>query len=176
MNYFDDMYSKSRFTEIEQRHYDDIQQVFCIDAWETTDPDEEGRVIARINLKGDIHWEDESAKDDVLVKYNIEQFFNNHYFDSKEDIVENMLKIVKYIYPDNTCYMNIIHKDGSMRYGIQRITILDCECFAVGMTINGQFKAFPTGWGEESLKKIVDWMLADITECVGEEFCIEIED
>lgn len=176
MDYFDDVYSKSRFTEIERHHYDDIELVFCIDAWETADTDEEGRVIAKINLKGDIHWEDESAKDDALVKYNIEQFFDDHYFDSKEDVVENMIKIIKRIYSDSTCYMNIIHKDGCMEYGIQRLTILDCECFAVGMIENGQFKTFPTGWGEEPIKEIVDWMLADITECVGEEFCIEIAD
>lgn len=39
---------ESIWTEIRGTHYDESEKTICIDAWETTDENEEGKVIAKV--------------------------------------------------------------------------------------------------------------------------------
>jgi hypothetical protein len=46
----------------------------CIDAWETEDDNEEGKVIAKIDVtNGNVTYLDERAKNDSLAKENINE-------------------------------------------------------------------------------------------------------
>lgn len=174
MNYFAEMREQSRFAEVEVNHYDDIERVFCVDAWETDDDNEEGKVIARINLKGEILWEDESAKDDVFVKHTLDQFFNYHYFYGKEGLETELHKRFEMIYREGRNDFEIINPDGVTSYGVEYSDILDCDCYAVGMLGNGQFEVFPIKESKkDTIERSVDWLIEDIVSAVGEEFCIE---
>lgn len=51
------------FSEVRIDYYDDIQNVWCVDAWKTSDDNEEGEVIAKINA--DTFAIEYTTKDDV---------------------------------------------------------------------------------------------------------------
>lgn len=173
MSYFDEIREQSRFAEIVINHYDDIEQVFCVDAWETDDDNEEGRVIAKINLKGEINWEDETAKDDPFVKEELDRFFDRHSFYGKDNLEEIISKYIDLMYRGQSIGFDIINIDGVVSYGIDYTNILDCDCYAVGMLKNGQFKVFPIEWKKDTIKEVVDWLIEDLVSAVGETFCIE---
>lgn len=173
MSYFDKIREQSRFAEVEINHYDDIERAFCVDAWETDDDNEEGKVVAKINLKGEIQWEDDTAKDDVFVKDTIERFFDRHYFYGKENLETDLAKRLEMMCREDRNDFEIINPDGVTSYGVEYGDILDCDCYSVGMLKNGQFKVFPIEWKKETIKEAVEWLIEDIVSAVGEEFCIE---
>lgn len=174
--FMEEIYDKSMYSEVSINHYDDIKKVFCVDTWNTSDDNEEGKVVATINLKGEVTWLDEDAKEDVLVKDNLERFFDDHYFASQEDVVKKITSRLGSVCRESGCALDIINNDGVMAYGIQRLYILNCDCYAVGMTENGQFKTFPIVFGQENeiISDVIDWMFEDLIGAVGEEFCIEV--
>lgn len=168
------MMEHSKFTYVEINHYDDIERVFCVDAWKTENYNEEGKVIAKINLKGEIVWVDKTAKDDIFVKQTLEQFFNNHYFYGKEGIETELCKRFEMMCREDRNDFEIINPDGVTSYGVEYDNILDCDSYVVGMLGNGQFEVFPIEeTKKETIERSVDWLIEDIVSAVGEEFCIE---
>ena len=66
------------YSEVRIHHYDDIEQYWCVDAWKTDDPNEEGRVVATIDDDFNVTWLDDKAKDDVLVNEEIRAFIEGY--------------------------------------------------------------------------------------------------
>lgn len=70
------------YSEVKIDHFDDVDNVWCVDAWKTSDDDEEGEVIAKID--GDT-YAIEYCNDEC---YHSREFWNA-YLDFMQYIVKN---------------------------------------------------------------------------------------
>ena len=91
---------ESIYSEVVIDFYNDIKNEWTIDTWKTANDNEEGVVVARINLKGEILWEVEDAKNDPMVKEEIERFMDNRLFSVKDSdkIADELFEIFKSAY------------------------------------------------------------------------------
>lgn len=69
---------ESKYSEVRINHFDDIESCWCVDAWQTPDDNEEGRVVAKIKDNGDIVWLDKDAETDPYVREEIETFLGSN--------------------------------------------------------------------------------------------------
>lgn len=68
---------KSKYREIRSNFVDYDKNIMYIDAWRTTSPNEEGKVIAKINLSNsEVEYVDEKAKTDVYAQTVIRRVLN----------------------------------------------------------------------------------------------------
>lgn len=167
---------ESIYSEVVIDFYDDIKNEWTIDTWKTDDDNEEGVVVARINLKGEILWEVEDAKNDPRVKKEIEYFMNNRLFSVKDldKIADELFKVFKSTYRNSRERMDIINSDGVTAYGCDKIKILENDVFAAGMIGQENFKV-TSNCSDEEIKNLIDWLLEDIESAVGEEYVIEFD-
>lgn len=167
---------ESIYSEVVIDFYDDIKNKWTIDTWKTDNDNEEGVVVARINLKGEILWEVEEAKNDPRVKEEIERFMDNRLFSVKDSnkIADELFKVFKSAYRNNRERMNIINPDGVTTYGYDKIEILENDVLAAGMIGDENFKV-TSNCSDEEIKNLIDWLLEDIKSAVGEEYVIEFD-
>ena len=65
----------SIYSEVRIDHFDDIKKEWCVDAWQTSDDNEEGVVVARIcELTGNIRWIVPEAQYDPNVQEAIKDY------------------------------------------------------------------------------------------------------
>lgn len=65
----------SKWSEIRINFFDEEEKKWFVDAWTTDNDNEEGTVIAKINLDtGTVEYLDENAKTDEYVQEEIEDF------------------------------------------------------------------------------------------------------
>lgn len=167
---------ESIYSEVVIDFYDDIKDEWTIDTWKTANDNEEGVVVARINLKGEILWEVEDAKNDPMVKEEIKYFMDNRLFSVKDSnkIADELFKVFKSAYRNNRERMNIINPDGVTTYGYDKIEILENDVLAAGMIGDENFKV-TSNCSDEEIKNLIDWLLEDIKSAVGEEYVIEFD-
>lgn len=167
---------ESIYSEVVIDFYDDIKNEWTIDTWKTDNDNEEGVVVARINLKGEILWEVEDAKNDPRVKEEIERFMDNRLFSVKDSdkIADELFKVFKLAYRNTRERMDIINPDGVTAYGYDKIEILENDVLAAGMIGDENFKV-TSNCSDEEIKNLVDWLLEDIESAVGEEYVIELD-
>ena len=167
---------ESIYSEVVINFYDDIKNEWTIDAWKTDNDNEEGVVVARINLKGEILWEVEEAKNDPRVKEEIERFMDNRLFSVKDSdkIADELFKVFKSAYRNTRERMDIINPDGVTTYGYDKIEILENDVLAAGMIGDENFKV-TSNCSDEEIKNLIDWLLEDIENAVGEEYVIEFD-
>ena len=60
--------TKRTYGEIRADYYDEKEKKYHIDAWETEDDNEEGKVIAKVDNKGLVEYLDERAENDPYVQ------------------------------------------------------------------------------------------------------------
>lgn len=60
--------TKRTYGEIRADYYDEKEKKYYIDAWETDNDNEEGKVIAKIDNKGSIEYLDKRAETDPYVQ------------------------------------------------------------------------------------------------------------
>lgn len=167
---------ESIYSEVIIDFYDDIKNEWTIDTWKTDNDNEEGVVVARINLKGEILWEVEDAKNDPRVKKEIEYFMDNRLFSVKDSdkIADELFKVFKSPYRGSRERMDIINPDGVTAYGYDKIEILENDVIAAGMIGEENFKV-TSNCSDEEIKNLIDWLLEDIESAVGEEYVIEFD-
>lgn len=168
---------ESIYSEVVIDFYNDIKNEWTIDTWKTDDDNEEGVVVARINLKGEILWEVEEAKNDPRVKEEIKYFMDNRLFSVKDSdkIANELFNIFKSSYDGERKRMTIINTDGVTVYGCDKIEIIENDVFAAGMIgTEGNFKV-TSNCSDEEIKNLIDWLLEDIENAVGEEYVIELD-
>ena len=167
---------ESIYSEVVIDFYDDIKNEWTIDTWKTANDNEEGVVVARINLKGEILWEVEDAKNDPMVKEEIERFMDNRLFSVKDSdkIADELFKVFKSAYRNTRERMDIINPDGVTTYGYDKIEILENDVLAAGMIGDENFKV-TSNCSDEEIKNLIDWLLEDIKSAVGEEYVIEFD-
>lgn len=167
---------ESIYSEVVIDFYDDIKNEWTIDTWKTDNDNEEGVVVARINLKGEILWEVEDAKNDPRVKEEIERFMDNRLFSVKDSnkIADELFKVFKSAYRNTRERMDIINPDGVTTYGYDKIEILENDVIAAGMIGEENFKV-TSNCSDEEIKNLIDWLLEDIESAVGEEYVIELD-
>ena len=167
---------ESIYSEVVIDFYDDIKNEWTIDTWKTDNDNEEGVVVARINLKGEILWEVEDAKNDPRVKEEIERFMDNRLFSVKDSdkITDELFKVFKSAYRNSRERMDIINPDGITAYGYDKIEILENDVIAAGMIGDENFKV-TSNCSDEEIKNLIDWLLEDIESAVGEEYVIELD-
>lgn len=167
---------ESIYSEVVINFYDDIKNEWTIDTWKTANDNEEGVVVARINLKGEILWEVEDAKNDPMVKEEIERFMDNRLFSVKDSdkIADELFKVFKSAYRNTRERMDIINPDGVTTYGYDKIEILENDVLAAGMIGDENFKV-TSNCSDEEIKNLIDWLLEDIESAVGEEYVIEFD-
>ena len=69
---------KSKWAEIRNNFFDEEDRVVCIDAWLTDDGNEEGKVIAKINVDTQkITYIDNDAKKDKYANEMIKEVFSD---------------------------------------------------------------------------------------------------
>ena len=165
---------ESIYSEVVINFYDYIKNEWTIDAWESDNEEEEGVVVGRINLKGEILWEVEDAKNDPRVKEEIECFMNDRLFSVKDSnkIADELFKAIKSAYKGSRGRIDIINPDGVVTYGYDKIEILENIVIAVGMIEDENFNV-TRNCSDDEIKHIVDWLLDDIESAVGEEYVIE---
>ena len=165
---------ESIYSEVVINFYDEIKNEWTIDTWKTDNDNEEGVVVARINLKGEILWEVEEAKNDPRVKEEIECFMNDRLFSVKDSnkIADELFKAIKSAYKGSRGRIDIINPDGVVTYGYDKIEILENIVIAVGMIEEENFNV-TRNCSDDEIKHIVDWLLDDIESAVGEEYVIE---
>ena len=167
---------ESIYSEVVIDFYNDIKNEWTIDTWKTYNDNEEGVVVARINLKGEILWEVEDAKNDPMVKKEIERFMDNRLFSVKDSdkIADELFKVFKSAYRNTRERMDIINPDGVTTYGYDKIEILENDVLAAGMIGDENFKV-TSNCSDEEIKNLIDWLLEDIKSAVGEEYVIELD-
>lgn len=167
---------ESIYSEVVIDFYNDIKNEWTIDTWKTDNDNEEGVVVARINLKGEILWEVEDAKNDPRVKEEIKYFMDNRLFSVKDSnkIADELFKIFKSAYRGSRKYMDVISPDGVASYGYDKIEILGNDVVAAGMIGYENFKV-TSNCSDEEIKNLIDWLLEDIESAVGEEYVIEYD-
>lgn len=69
---------ESKYAEIRCNFFDEKENVWCIDAWLTPDNNEEGTVIATIDLKNNVKYLDEDAKTDAYAQAVIKDVIKNN--------------------------------------------------------------------------------------------------
>ncbi len=70
----------SKYAEIRGNHFDDIEQVQCIDAWETDNDNEEGKVIAKVHLDTkEVEYLDPDARYDEYAQEVIDEVLEEGY-------------------------------------------------------------------------------------------------
>lgn len=165
---------ESIYSEVVIYFYDEIKNEWTIDAWKTDNDNEEGVVVARINLKGEILWEVEDAKNDPKVKAEIERFMDNRLFSVKDfnKIADELFKTIQSDYCGGMGRMDIINPDGVITYGYDKIEILENSVIAAGMIGNDNFKV-TSNCSDDEIRYLIDWLLEDIENAVGEEYVIE---
>ena len=165
---------ESIYSEVVIYFYDEIKNEWTIDAWESDNEEEEGVVVGRINLKGEILWEVEEAKNDPRVKEEIECFMNDRLFSVKDSnkIADELFKAIKSAYKGSRGRIDIINPDGVVTYGYDKIEILENIVIAVGMIEEENFNV-TRNCSDDEIKHIVDRLLDDIESAVGEEYVIE---
>ena len=168
---------ESIYSEVVIDFYDDIKNEWTIDTWKTANDNEEGVVVARINLKGEILWEVEDAKNDPMVKEEIERFMDNRLFSVKDSdkIADELFEKIKSAYRNDRGRMDIINTDGVITYGYDKIEILENDVLAAGMIGTEDGLKVTSNCSDEEIKNLIDWLLEDIKSAVGEEYVIEFD-
>lgn len=168
---------ESIYSEVVIDFYNDIKNEWTIDTWKTDNDNEEGVVVARINLKGEILWEVEDAKNDPRVKEEIKYFMDNRLFSVKDSnkIADELFKIFKSAYRGSRKYMDVISPDGVASYGYDKIEILGNDVLAAGMIDTEDGFKVTSNCSDEEIKNLIDWLLEDIESAVGEEYVIEFD-
>ena len=168
---------ESIYSEVVIDFYDDIKNEWTIDTWKTANDNEEGVVVARINLKGEILWEVEDAKNDPRVKEEIERFMDNRLFSVKDSdkIADELFEIFKSAYRNDRERMDIINPEGVITYGYDKIEILENDVLAAGMIGTEDGFKVTSNCSDEEIKNLIDWLLEDIESAVGEEYVIEFD-
>lgn len=70
------MSKNSKWKEIKCTHYDENERKWFVDAWKTNNPNEEGKVIAKINFElGSLEYLDVDAEEDEYAQEVIKAFF-----------------------------------------------------------------------------------------------------
>lgn len=70
----------SKYAEVRGNYFDDVEQKQYVDAWLTSDDNEEGIVIAKIDLATkEIEYLDEDAKTDEYAQEVIAEILENGY-------------------------------------------------------------------------------------------------
>lgn len=69
----------SKWSEIRINFYDEEEQKWFVDAWQTDDDNEEGAVIAKIDLSTKtVEYLDEDAKTDAYAQEEIKEFLEEN--------------------------------------------------------------------------------------------------
>ncbi len=66
----------SKWLEVRCTHYDEYEQKHFVDAWETINDNEEGKVIAKIDPQGNIEYLDDAAETDLYAQEIIAEAIN----------------------------------------------------------------------------------------------------
>ena len=70
----------SKYSEIRCDFYDEEEEVYCVDAWKTDDGNEEGEVIAKVNLATkEVEYLDPDARYDEYAQEVINEFLEEEY-------------------------------------------------------------------------------------------------
>lgn len=74
------MSKTSKWTEIRCDYFDEENGTYSVDAWRTYDENEEGKVIAKIDLYNQtVEYIDEDAKTDAYAQRVITEFLDDGY-------------------------------------------------------------------------------------------------
>ena len=66
------------YAEVRSDYYDDFKGATCIDAWKTTDDNEEGEVVAYVYDNGEVEWRNPQARNSKLVQDEIRKVLNDY--------------------------------------------------------------------------------------------------
>lgn len=160
------------YSEVSIDFYNEINHTWSVDTWKTSNPNEEGEVVARINLKGEILWEVEEAKNDPYVKEHIEEFFKYRYFSAKDDsdkLFDIVSERINDLYVNDYHTYHIYSEDGETEYGIEKTSLLEHYVYVVGMMGNGNLRVFNTDEADEA----INWFAEDVSVAVGEVFVVD---
>ncbi len=70
----------SKYADVQCNYYNDIEQKYCVDAWYTDDGDEEGEVIAKIDLATqEVEYLDPDAEHDEFAQEVINEMLHEGY-------------------------------------------------------------------------------------------------
>ena len=64
----------SKYKEVKINFYNEEEKKWFVDAWKTNRDNEEGQVIAKIDLAGNIEYLDANAQKDTLAQQKIREF------------------------------------------------------------------------------------------------------
>ena len=70
-------YVNAQYNEVRIDNFDENENVWTVDAWKTSDDNEEGTVVAKISENGVVVFTDPSAQNDKLVNETIDDFIKN---------------------------------------------------------------------------------------------------
>lgn len=70
-------YVNAQYNEVRIDNFDENENVWTVDAWKTSDDNEEGTVVAKISENGEVVFTDLSAQNDKLVNETIDEFIKN---------------------------------------------------------------------------------------------------
>ena len=166
----------SIFAEVVIDFFDKIKNHWTVDTWKTDDDNEEGVVVARINLKGEIEWEVEEAKNDPFVKEELERFFDNRLFSIKDEncINDEIVKYIKSMSNNDEKGWSILSKDGNCQYDIEKKYILGTYKHCAGFDGCDVFRVEELS-RDDDYERFADWILEDINTGTGDEYVIQLD-
>lgn len=173
------MKNESKYAEVVIDHYDDINNVFTIDTWRSSDTDEEGVVVGTIDLDGKIEWCDEEAQNDTMVKSALNTFFDYHHSLCDSESINTFKDTIKRMSNNDEIMFDVINPDGVTGYSVKRVDWNDCTLYLMGLRGSEDYHTIDVkidyykGLKEEDLENIVDYIIEDITSAVGETFMLE---
>lgn len=153
--------------------YDSEKSSWSIDTWKTTDNNEIGLSVGYITFRGNIEWEDESAKSEHEVQEAISQFMDNKMFSIKEGdkVCEELTSILKKCERGHKGIFDIMTQDNVVSYGFEKIDILDNEVFVGGMVGIGRIR-ITQDCSDKEIEELVSCVVKDIEREVGKEYVI----
>lgn len=157
-------------------YYNEEENYWTIDTWKTDETEEEGVVAAKINLKGEVKWEVEEAKNDPLVKRELEQFLDERLFSIKDEdvMLKNIVNILKLMGNSSEETWSIISKDGKAQYDIEKNYILGNYKHCAGFNDCDVFNIEELS-SDNDYERFANWILEDIVSGTGEEYVIHLE-
>lgn len=168
---------RSDYFDVMIYRWDGIKNRWIIDTWKKDSINKESVIVGYINLSGNIDWKVNNAKNDPMVKEKIDKFMTHVIFSIKDTnkIANKLFNIFKSIHCDDKINLEIIASNCAASYGLEKFQVLGNIVLAAGM-IDTEFFRITSSCSDEEIENLVNWLLEDIREAVGEEYAIIIFD
>lgn len=131
-------------------------------------------VIATINIKGDINWNDsfqELYNTDSLIEKTLKHFYDNFWFND-ESLTD---KIFETLCNNSELYFDIMCDEGRTEYGIETINVLETLYWAYGIINTESIVFIPHSKNEQVLKNLATDIVKNIISIIKtNEFCLKI--